>query len=50
MKMTHLLIFSHAKISQMAFEALSFQLFLAMEKMLTIYGGGSIMVGSNHVI
>lgn len=30
--MTHLLIFCHAKSSQIAFEADSFQLFLAMEK------------------
>lgn len=30
--MTHLLFFSHARISQMAFEAGNFQLLFAMEK------------------
>ena len=32
MKMTHLLVFSHSRISQMAFKADNFQLLFAMGK------------------
>lgn len=40
----------HAKISQMAFEAGSFQKLFAVEKCYQFMKGGGIMVSSNNAI